>query len=164
MQPRPAYAALRSLPLVLLLSTACAHGRRPASYLPVGASAQYGDRTADGVTLILAAPESAVHAGLRRALTANGYNVSDGVDPDARVVETAPIRLGGDTSFTARAEIIPEDPAGGGVVVVLSGTFSVPSAGIRSARVVQRPGARNALYGRLRTLGDSTRRIVAAAP
>jgi hypothetical protein len=49
-----------------------------------------------------------------------------------------------------RAEITPEDPSGGGVVVVVSGDYATPEAGIRRARVIQRPGERNPLYARAR--------------
>ena len=144
--------------LLPVAAAACAHGRRPASYLPVGAPAQYGDHTADGIALILAAPEPAVRAAVVRALAANGYTVArHGRDP--RRVEAAARAVGGDTSLTVRAEITPEDPSGGGVVVVVSGDFSAPAAGVRRARVVQRPGERNPLYARLRAVADSARRF-----
>jgi hypothetical protein len=81
------------------------------------------------------------------------------------VLETAARTLGGDTTLAVRAEVTPEDPSGVGVVVVVvTGRYSVPSAHIRNARVVQRAGERNALYARLRAVADSARRSVAPAP
>jgi hypothetical protein len=58
------------------------------------------------------------------------------------VLETAARTLGGDTTLAVRAEVTPEDPSGVGVVVVVvTGRYSVPSAHIRNARVLQRPGS-----------------------
>jgi hypothetical protein len=112
--------------------------------------------------LILPAPESQIRAAVFRALVANGYVESAG--SEWRTVATSAHRLGGDTSLTVRAEVVPEDPAGGGVVVVVSGTYSAPAVGIRRARVVQRPGEQSPLYARLRAVADSTRRFAAPAP
>jgi hypothetical protein len=147
----------------VLLLGACAHGRRPASYVPVGAPAQYGDRTADGIVLLLAAPEAVARTAVTRALAANGYAL-ERTAPERSLVESAARRVGGDTSLVVRAQITPEDPSGGGVVVVVSGEYSVPAAGIRRARVVQRRGEQNSLYGHLRLVADSTRRFAAPAP
>ena len=147
----------------VLLLAACAPGRRPASYLPVGAPAQYGNRTGDGVVLLLAAPETVVRTAVTRALAANGYTLERPA-PERRLVESAARGVGGDTSLVVRAEITPEDRSGGGVVVVVSGEYSAPAAGIRRARVVQRPGERNPLFARLRQVADSTRRFAAPAP
>jgi hypothetical protein len=80
------------------------------------------------------------------------------------VPETAARTLGGDTTLAVRAEVTPEDPSGGWVVVVVTGRYSVPSAHIRNARVVQRPRERDALYARLRAVAESARRSVAPAP
>lgn len=157
MRPRFGFAAS------VLLLAACAHGRRPASYLPVGAPAQYGDRTADGIVLLLAAPETVVRTAITRALAANGYALEP-TAPERRLVESAARGVGGDTSLVVRAQITPEDPSGGGVTVVISGEYSVPPAGIRRARVVQRPGELNPLYRRLRQVADTTRRFAAPAP
>jgi hypothetical protein len=74
---------------------------------------------------------------------------------------TAARALGGDTTLSVHAEVTPEGPGGDGTVVVLSGVYSVPSEGVRNARVVQRPGERGALYARLRAVADSTRRLAA---
>lgn len=148
--------------VTLAALTACAPGRRPASYLPVGAPAQYGDRTADGISLILHAPESRVRAALIQAFAANGFAVLP--SRAQRRVESAPRPVGGDTSLVVRAEITPEDPSGGGVVVVVSGDYTSPAARIRRARVIQRPGERSPLYARLGAVADSTRRLVAPAP
>lgn len=146
----------------LAVLAACAPGRRPASYLPVGAPAQYGDRTADGISLILLASEAQVRAALVQAFAANGYALVRG-GPERRV-ESAPRALGGDTSLVVRAEIIPQDPSGGGVVVVVSGDYAAPAAGIRRARAIERPGERNPLYARLGAVADSTRRFLTPAP
>jgi hypothetical protein len=128
----------------------------------VGAPAQYGDRTADGISLILNAPESRVRAALLQAFAANGFAVLP--SSGQRNVESAPRRLGGDTSLVVRAEITPEDPSGGGVVVVVSGDYATSSVRIRRARVIQRPGERSPLYARLGAVADSTRRFAVAVP
>lgn len=143
----------------LVVLAACAPGR----YLPVGTPARYGDNTADGIALLLRGPEARVRSGLVRAFEANGYAVRAETAGVNRL-ESAAYRLGGDTTLVVRAEIMPEDPSGGGVAVVLSGEYSVPSAGIRRARVVQRPGEQNPLYARLGAVADSTRRLLASAP
>jgi hypothetical protein len=128
----------------------------------MGAPAQYGDRTADGIALILYAPEPRVRAALTQAFAANGYSIVRG-GPERRL-ESAPRSLAGDTSLVVRAEITPEDASGGGVVVVISGDYAAPSAGVRRARVIQRPGERSPLYARLGAVADSTRRLLALAP
>lgn len=153
---------LRCAGLLLLLS-ACAHGRRPESYLPIGAPAQYGDQTRDGVVLLLDASEPRVQEAAARALTANGFlDVRRG--KAGRVLETGARTTGGDTTLTVRIEITPPDPSGGGTVVVLTGRYSVPSARIRDAHVIERPGERSPLYATLGVVGDSLRRFIAAAP
>jgi hypothetical protein len=146
-------------PSICLALGGCAHGRIPVSYLPVGAPAQYGDRTLDGIVLLFSAPEATVRAGVARALEANGYEILSN-HTTSRILETAARAVNADTTLAVRAEIIPEDPSGGGVVVVLSGTYNVPSSRIRNARVVQRPGEQSPLYRRLGVVADTTRRFI----
>lgn len=161
MHVRPALPALAAaLPLVL---AACASGRRPASYLPVSARAPYGAGTADGVVLLLAAPEPAVRAAVARGLAANGFALAS-AGAERRALQTTARPIGSDTTLAVRAEVTPEDPSGGGVVVVLTGTYSAPAARVRGARVVERPGERSPLYAHLRAVADSTRRYLAPAP
>ncbi len=123
--------------------------------------AQYGDRTQDGIVLIMHAAEEQVRAAVRQAFVANGFEVtpreSDGL------MESIERRLEGDTTLVVRAEIMPEDQSGGGVVVVLSGDYTLRGNSRRS-RVIQRPGERSALYARLGAIADSTRRLVKVVP
>ena len=159
----PRLPRLSCLVVLSALLGGCAHGRRPASYLPVGAPAQYGDLTRDGVVLLLAAPEARVAAAVERALAAGGYAVARRTAA-GRVLETAARATGGDTTLAVRVEIMPPDPSGGGTVVVFTGRYSVPSARIRDAQVIERPGERNPLYATLAALGAGARRLVATAP
>lgn len=122
------------LALCAILATACAHGRRPASYRPIGAPAQYGDSTMDGVVLMLTASEDRARRAIVEALRSTGV------------------------------ELTPLDQTGGSTVVVFTGRFNVPSRRIRDAWIIQRPGESNPLYRRLGAIADSTRKFIAASP
>lgn len=149
-----------SLALVAMLGAACvgcAHGRQPGSYLPVGASAWYGDRTADGVTLTLPLDAGAALDAVGGALRAAGYGVERPTGA-RHVLRTAARRIGGDTALVISAQVIPLGLPEPSSSVVLTATYSVPSSRLRDAPVVQRPGERNPLYGRLRAVADTLRR------
>src|SRR4051794_8981734 len=87
-------------------ASACAHGRRPGSYLPVGASAQYGDATNAGVTRLIREPANAAIARVRAALQAAGYAVERLSGRGLRL-RTAARGIGGDTTIVVTAELIP---------------------------------------------------------
>jgi hypothetical protein len=55
------------------LTTGYAHGRSARSYLPVGAGAQYGANTNDGVTWMLTRPVHDAIEVIGAALPAEGY-------------------------------------------------------------------------------------------
>jgi hypothetical protein len=144
-------------------ATACAHGRRPGSYLPVGASAPYGDRTNDGLTLLLRVPADTAMARVRAALQAEAYSASRLPGRDLRL-RTAARALGADTTLVVTAEVIPVALPAPAASVVLTGTYTVPSRGVRDAPVLQRPDEVDPLYARLGALASAIRRISAPAP
>lgn len=134
----------------------CAHGRQPGSYLPIGASAWYGDRTEDGVTLLLYMEPGVAMERVGDALRSAGYEVERPTD-DRRTLRTAARPLGGDTTMVVTAQVslveLPEVAS----VVVLTATYDVPSRRLRRAPVIQRPGETSPLYGRLGTIADVLR-------
>lgn len=149
-------------PLLLVLAAAgCAHGRRPGSYLPVGASAWYGDRVADGVPLILPLAREAAARAAVQGLRAAGYEVPDATGD--RTLQTAARPLGGDTTLTVAVQIIPVELPRPGASLVVTGRYSLGQR-VRNAPVLQRPGERNPLFDRLRAVGDSIQRIATRAP
>jgi hypothetical protein len=139
-------------------ATGCAPGRRPGSYLPVGASAWYGDQTIDGVTVSLRVEPAAASALVTRALRASGYEVGGAAD-SRRVVRTAARRLGADTSVVITAQVLPYQADPPAVSVVLTGTYSVPSRRVRNAPIIQPPGQTHPLYGELRAVRDTLLRL-----
>lgn len=150
-------------PLLMLvisasLTAGCAHGRSARSYLPVGAGAQYGASTNDGVTWTLARPVDEAVDSVAMVLRAEGYLVADlsthDVRTEARVV-------GGDTVLIVRAQFIPVALPAPGTSIVLTATYSVPSRQIRDAPVIQRANTINPLYARLLALANAARRRAA---
>lgn len=138
------------------LFTACAHGRSARSYLPVGAGAQYGATTNDGVTWTLPYALPRAVDSVRTLLHAAGYAVEDAA-PTARRLRTTPRVVGGDTALVVCASFLDLAPAAVGTSIVLTGTYSVPSRQIRDAPVLQRANTTDPLYARLRALAAATR-------
>lgn len=131
-----------------LLSAGCAHSRRPGSYLPVGASSWYGDSTADGVTAIIPVESDAAKAIAESALLRTGYTFQPSPWRGLRM-ETAPRQLGADTTMVVRVQILPVELPEPSSVIVLTGTYSVPSRRLRNAPAIQPPGTSNAPYQQL---------------
>ncbi|MBD0319569.1 MAG: hypothetical protein ICV87_04500 [Gemmatimonadetes bacterium] len=150
----------RLAPLLLVLGAGCAHGRRPGSYLPVGASAWYGDRVADGVTLVVPLAREAAERASVRGLRAAGYDVPEAAG--GATLRTSARALGGDTTLTLAVQLIPVQLPAPGASIVLTGRYSVGER-VRNAPVLQRPGERNPLFDRLRAAGDSIRRAATDA-
>lgn len=146
-----------------VLATGCAHGRRPASHLPIGAPAQYGDSTMDGVVLMLSASEDRARRAIADALRSTGFQAA-WENPDARLLETSVREVAADTTMRVRVELTPPEETGGSTVLVFTGRYSVPSRRIRNAWIIQRPGEVNPLYRRLSAIADSTRKFLAASP
>lgn len=151
------------LAVCAVLATGCAHGRRPASYLPIGAPAQYGDSTMDGVVLMLSASEDRARRAIADALRSTGYQAA-WESSNARFLETSFRVVAADTAMRVRVELTPPDQAGGATIVVFTGRYSVPSRRIRNAWIIQRPGKSNPLYQRLGAIADSTRKFFALSP
>jgi len=162
MSHRRALSALAAV-LGAAIIGGCAHGRRSCSYLPVGACSRYGDRTEDGVTLMLRLDADAAMERVQGALRATGYDVERPAGK-RRVVQTAARALGGDTTFVVTAEVLPVELPEPASSVVLTATYSVPSRRLHEAPVIQRPGETSPLYGRLRTIADTLGRSRAPAP
>ena len=138
------------------MSAGCSHGRTLGSYRPAGAGAWYGDRTQDGVTLLLRLEPDAAIARVRRTLQAAGYILTDPHDARA-TLQTLGRVVGGDTTMLVTVQVIPLELPEAASSIVLTATFDVPSSGVHNAPVIQRPGEENPLYGRLRALSDLVR-------
>jgi hypothetical protein len=149
---------LRTLAFVLgtTVVTGCAHGRQPCSYRPVGACAQYGDRTDDGVTLLLRMEVAAAVDAVAAALRATGYHVEHS-DSERGTLRTAARRMGGDTTLAITAQVSPVELPEQAASVVLTATYSVASQRLRNVRVIRRPGETSPLYDRLRAVADTLR-------
>ena len=146
-----------------LLTVGCAHARRPGSYLPVGASSWYGDSTEDGVTAIIPVEESAAKAIAEEALQSTGYSFPP--SPwHGRSMQTSPRQLGGDTSMVVKVQILPVELPEPASVIVLTGTYSVPSQRLRNAPAVRPPGTSNAPYARLGLIIQAVMNRPARAP
>ena len=161
--PMPRSISFRKVlaPLALLAMVAgCAHGRRPTSYLPVGASAWYGNRVADGVVVMLPLSREAARGTVARGLQAAGYEVQAGAGERDHIMQTAARPLAGDTTLAIAVQIVPVEGASGSSLI-LTGRYSVASQRVRNAPVLQRPGEQNPLYQRLRAAGDSIRNLAA---
>lgn len=146
-----------TLALVLATTAGCAHGRRPASYLPVGASAWYGDGVADGVPVILPLGREAATRAVVQGLRAAGYQALDTQGERGHTIRTAARPLTGDTTLTIAVQISPVELPAPGATLVLTGRYSVPSQRLHDAPVLQRRGERNPLYQRLREAADTIR-------
>lgn len=148
--------------LGVVLIAGCAAGRVPGSYLPVGASALYGDETEDGVVVMLRQDAHTALEAVRAALESSGYRVADSA-PERLRLRTRARPLGGDTTIVVKAEVIPVELPEPAASIVLTATYSVPSHRIRDAPLVQRPGEVDPLFGQLRAIAETLRRQRAPA-
>ncbi len=115
------------------------------------------------MTLLLRLAPDAAIARVRTALSTSGYSLADTRDARAKLKTVARV-IGSDTTMVVTAEIIPVELPQSASSVVLTGTFDVPSRGIRNAPVIQRKGEINPLYGRLRAIADLLGASRAPAP
>lgn len=139
------------------LTTGCAHGRSARSYLPVGASAQYGANTNDGVTWTVARPVELTVDSLTTILQTAGYQV-DERSASTRGLRTMPRVVGGDTALVVRAQFIAVELPAPGTSIVLTATYSIPSRQVRDAPVFQRKDTTDPLYARLLAIAATARR------
>lgn len=137
-------------------TSACASGRRPGSYLPIGASSWYGDSTNDGVVLLVHAKSNVAAQMAEDALRRSGYSL-DSSNRDRLVLRTIPRTFGGDTSVVVSVEIIPVELPEPGASLILRGTYSVPSRRIRHAPVLERVGESNPVYAHLQSIAGLIR-------
>ena len=163
---RPLRRHRATLALVLCVAgTSSACVRTPRSYSPVGASALYGDRTEDGVTLLLHLEPPAAMARVREELQATGYELADtAADGAGQTVRTRAHVVGGDTLMVVTAQVIRVELPEVVSSVVLTATFDVPSRGVRNAPVIQKPGTVSPLYARLKTVAERVGGSRAPAP
>ncbi len=138
-----------------LLLGACAHGRTAGSYLPIGATAQYGNRTNDGVTWTLSMTAERAVDTLSASLRTAGYVIASRTD---RVLRTAPQVVAGDTTMVVVVQVLPIEVSEPASSVVLTATYSVRSRQLRDAPVIQRPNTISPLYTRLSALADTLHR------
>lgn len=145
-------AVTRSSTLVfglgMSLISGCATGRTARSYLPVGAGAQYGANTDDGVTWTVARPVEQARSHLASVLNEEGYRIDDG-SRSASGLRTLPRVTGGDTTLVVHAQFLAVALPEPGTSIVLTATYSVAARQIRNAPVFQRAEAVNPLYAYL---------------
>ena len=134
-----------------LLSVGCAHSRRPGSYLPVGASSWYGDSTADGVKATIPVESDDAKPFVESALVSTGFSFQPSPWRGLRM-ETLPRKLGADTTMVVKVQIMRVELPGRASVIVLTGTYSVPSRRLHNAPAIQPIGTSNAPYQRLREI------------
>jgi len=146
-----------------MVLTACAHSRRPGSYLPVGATAWYGNSTNDGVAVTLRRDSAAAASAVLGDWRATGYSI-DRAASGTQGLRTLSRMIGGDTTMQVTAQILPLELPDPGASVTFTATYDVPSRRILRAPVLQRPGESNALFGMLQALGDSLRARSVRAP
>lgn len=145
---------------IAAVSVGCAHARTPGSYLPIGATAWYGNQTNDGVTLLVRLELPAALARVRDALRSAGYQLAESsTDVAQKRVRTTAHRVGGDTTMTVTVELIAVELPEAASSVVLTAVYDVPSRGVRGAPAVQPRGTVNVLYGRLRAVAERIRRV-----
>lgn len=138
------------------LTAGCAHGRSARSYLPVGAGAQYGADTNDGVTWTLPRPVDQAVDSIVTVLQAEGFRI-DQASVSTRELRTSPRALGADTTLVVRAQFLAVALPSPGTVIVLTATYNVPSRQIQNAPVIQRANSTNTLYARLLAVAAAAR-------
>ncbi len=154
----PAWRPMLVIGLGACLFAGCAHGRSARSYLPVGASAQYGAHTNDGVTWMLARPVHEAMDDVGAVLREEGYLIDAESSKEAEL-RTEPLAVGGDTTLVVRAQFLAVELPAPATSIVLTATYSVPSRQIRNAPVLQRANTTNSLYTRLRAISSRSRRL-----
>ena len=137
------------------LSTACAHGRSARSYLPVGADAQYGANTNDGVTWTVARPIEQTVTSFIAVLQAEGFVVHE--PSTASELRTSSRVVGGDTTVVVRTQFLAVALPEPGTSIVVTATYGVPSRKIRDAPVIQRANTTNSLYAYLVAIAAKAR-------
>ena len=148
---------MRSVAVVVcgLAGTACASGRRANSYLPVGAGAQYGSDTNDGVTLTLPMQDADAVGRVIEAFRRAGYAL-DSTSVRAGSVRTVPFPLQADTTMRISAQVISLEPSAAGSSVVLTAVYSTNRR--TNLPVVQKAGQTDPLYTRLQVFAKSVQR------
>ena len=149
---------MRSVVVVLcgLVSTGCASGRRANSYLPIGARAQYGSDTDDGVTLTLPMEDVDAVGRVIEAFRRAGYAL-DSTSVRAGSVRTVPFPLQADTTMRISAQVISLEPSAAGSSVVLTAVYSTNRR--TNQPIVQKAGQVDPLYTRLQVFAKSVQRV-----
>jgi hypothetical protein len=122
------------------------------SYPPIGARAQYGGDTNDGVTFVLPFHRSEAVDRVAEALDRAGY-VLDSAAVHGGALRTIPFRLQADTMLRVFAQVTSLEPSAVGSSVVLTAVFSTSRRG--DLPVIQKAGQVNPLYARLEALAKS---------
>jgi hypothetical protein len=93
-------------------------------------------RTSDGILVPLRLDRDSARTLVSRAFDDGQFTIDrDRSRPYSLV--TLPHMIAGDTSMIVTAQVTPSDPADGASIVALSATYSVRSANIAAARVVE---------------------------
>lgn len=145
------------------LTSVCAHARTARAHLPVGAAAQYGASTNDGVTWTFPRPVDQAFDSVITVLQAEGYRI-DGMFSSIRDLRTTPRVLGGDTVLVVRAQFLAVALPSPRTSIVLTATYSVASRRTRDAPVIPRANTTDSLFGRLLAIAATARRSAARWP
>jgi len=138
-----------------LVGTACASGRRLNSYPPIGARAQYGSDTDDGVTFSLLLDGVDAVGRVIEAFDRAGY-VLDSTSVRAGSFRTVPFPLQADTTMRISAQVISLEPSAAGSSVVLTAVYSTSRR--TNLPIFQKAGQVNPLYTRLQVFAKSVQR------
>ena len=134
------------------VGTACTSGRRLNSYPLIGARAQYGADTDDGVTVHLPLESADAVGRVIEAFGRAGYTL-DSTSVRAGSVRTLPFPLQADTTMRISAQVISLEPSAAGSSVVLTAVYSTSRR--TSLPIFQKAGQVNPLYTRLQAFAKS---------
>ena len=117
----------------------------------------------DGAVVTLPVAASAAVARADSVLRAHGYEPRR---ERSLAIRTLPRTLGGDTSIVLLAEVEPYElsPGDNHSVVAITGTYSIPSLGVRHALIHAGPQVPSALWDRVQAIGAALSPLPRVAP
>ena len=117
----------------------------------------------DGAVVTLAVAASDAVARTDSVLRAHGYEPRR---EGSLAIQTRPRILGGDTSIVLLAEVEPYELSPGDIhsVVAITGTYSIPSRGVRHALIHAGPQVPSVLWDRVQAIGAALSPLPRVAP
>jgi len=117
----------------------------------------------DGAVVTLAVAASDAVARTDSVLRAHGYEPRR---ERSLAIRTRPRTLGGDTTIVLLAEVAPYELSPGDIhsVVAITGTYSIPSLGVRHALIHAGPQVPPVLWNRVQAIGAALSPLPRVAP